>query len=224
MEANFFLKHCNTNTNFCIQIALLNARSLHKHALDILNDPTVIISNLICITETQLLDDSLLPSLQSAFPNHFLSLSNNIDKFCSLATLHDPMLDLLHQQSFSGLYFVNFFVTRLSKSIKVLIVYKKNSQPLHNFIELMSYVVRTVNPDIILGDFNLNLLSDENQTIVNILTTLRFKQIVSGPTHVLGSLIDHVYISEPFSSIVTVSVHIHSLYYSDHDAIILQLV
>ena len=53
---------------------------------------------------------------------------------------------------------------------------------------------RTCHVDIILGDFNINVLGKPVATLSSALTN--FIQIVKEPTHLSGSLIDHVYIHQ----------------------------
>ena len=59
---------------------------------------------------------------------------------------------------------------------------------------------------ILLGDFNANLLLPDNQELTSVLSAFHLTQVVDQPTHVTAnssSLIDHVYISDHSSIVVT---------------------
>jgi len=73
--------------------------------------------------------------------------------------------------------------------------------------------------DVILGDFTINYFDDkESDNLKNILESrLGYQQIVSKPTFLSGSLLDHVFIrSHKFKS---VDNSVIGVYYSDHDAV-----
>ena len=108
-EANFFDKDLKPTAATNFQICVFNTRSLNKHAVDIAKDNVIMQSNLICLTETQRSHGDCTESIQAHFPNFVLSVSNNNDKYCSLAVLYDS--DLLSHQSFNGLYLSTFFAT-----------------------------------------------------------------------------------------------------------------
>ena len=46
---------------------------------------------------------------------------------------------------------------------------------------------------VICGDINLDLISNENNVFTKTLKDLGFHHLVTGPTHILGGEIDHVY-------------------------------
>ena len=77
--------------------------------------------------------------------------------------------------------------------------------------------------DIILGDFNINYLNDNDiKPLKTSMNFLNYKQIVQSPTFVsAGSLLDHVYVNPTLFNIVQNSVI--SVYYSDHDAVTISM-
>lgn len=70
------------------------------------------------------------------------------------------------------------------------------------------------------GDFNINAL-DLNANIPSL--SEEYKLLVKEPTHVSGSLIDHIYIKKTLLSSVSVNCDVPILYFSDHDACRLEL-
>ena len=73
---------------------------------------------------------------------------------------------------------------------------------------------------IILGDFNVNGFS-ENNYIDEFLSD--YELVVNEPTHISGSLIDHVYVRKEVLDVADVSVLVKNVYFSDHDAIKIRL-
>ena len=70
--------------------------------------------------------------------------------------------------------------------------------------------------NIILGDFNENILQYPDSRIVSLMSNYGYTELVQSPTTARGTLIDHVYYSNPSNSIV---VQVQDTYYSDHDTV-----
>ena len=103
----------------------------------------------------------------------------------------------------------------------MLVIYIKRAISLTQFCDWVGEFVRTRHVDIILGDFNINLLGKLVATSSSALTN--FIQIVKEPTHLSGSLIDHVYIHQDLFRNVNAEVKNFDVYFSDHDAIQISL-
>ena len=72
---------------------------------------------------------------------------------------------------------------------------------------------------VICGDFNLDLIDNPKNTFTKTLLNLEFKHLVTGPTHILGGQIDHVYYRFKGSSISIDLNKLYEIYYSDHSAL-----
>lgn len=70
--------------------------------------------------------------------------------------------------------------------------------------------------DIIWGDFNTSLF-DETDRLFSVLAS--YNQIVKKPTHISGSLLDHVYLNCEFLKEFDVQNDVVDVYFSDHDAV-----
>ena len=81
---------------------------------------------------------------------------------------------------------------------------------------LLHYVSTTNMPTVILGDFIHDILSEPTSSIVSLMSDYGFTQLVTAPTTVKGTLIDHVYYNRPTSDII---VEVYDTYYSDHDTV-----
>ena len=76
-----------------------------------------------------------------------------------------------------------------------MLVYKNYSMPMQNSFQMLQYLLPTNSVDIVAGDFNFDLLKvSENNLLLN--HFMEQAQIVNQPTHISGSLKDHVYIKK----------------------------
>ena len=66
-------------------------------------------------------------------------------------------------------------------------------------------------------------LTDPIPTLVSILTHTGYQLELQKPKHVMGGLLDHLYTSDMFRSKYKYSIKVNPVYYSDHDAISLQI-
>ena len=108
----------------------------------------------------------------------------------------------------------------LDKPVKVALLYRPSNSP-SLFLRNMKSWIDEKNSDILFGDFNRNALcTDSYSNLWHMLTN--YKLLVSQPTHLDGALLDHVYIADSFSARKT-TVVIKTIYFSDHDAVILHI-
>ena len=144
--------------------------------------------------------------------NRYFSLA-----FCNKTTVWIKEKEYL--PIINALMFTAVFTRRENCEIIFLFLYRKQSSNVHNFVNNLSDVINVYSFDVILGDFNINYFDDnESHNLKNILESrLGYQQIVSKPTFLSGSLLDHVYIrSHKFKS---VDNSVIGVYYSDHDAV-----
>lgn len=95
-------------------------------------------------------------------------------------------------------------------------LYRKQAWKLPSFFEALIELTYRENPHIILGDFNINAYQ-QNDHLSEVLGN--YTLINDQPTHISGSLIDHMYIRHNFLTEVDVEVLTHCVYFSDHDAV-----
>ena len=65
---------------------------------------------------------------------------------------------------------------------------------MENFFQMLQYLVATYSIDFIAGDFNYDLLKVSENKLLDSFTV--YVQMINKPTHISGSLIDHVYIKK----------------------------
>ena len=81
----------------------------------------------------------------------------------------------------------------------------------------MQYLLAANSIDITAGDFNYDLLKVIENKQLDIFTD--HVQMVNKPTHISGSLTDHVYIKKTLMEEFPTSVTVANIYFSDHDAL-----
>ena len=88
---------------------------------------------------------------------------------------------------------------------------------MQEFFETLQYLLATHSIDIIAGDFNNDLLKVSQNNFLDIFTDN--VQMVNKPTHISGSLINHVYIKKALMEKFFTNVTVENIYFSDHDAV-----
>ena len=80
------------------------------------------------------------------------------------------------------------------RNIYVLLTYKSKDIGVQDFIGQIVYLITLHNPDLVLADFNINAL--KNSPLLNTMKQSDYTLLGSGPTYIMGTLLDHVYIKE----------------------------
>ena len=217
---------CSPESPCSLTISLLNTRSLKKHAIDIDADKALKDCDIILLTETQVEasdDTTKISDILSEF-----KVVHNIsdDKFCSIAYCYKSTIDNIEDSSIPGVTLVSIKKNSFCHdSINILLVYRKNSLKVDDFIYMINHFLSQTdnNIHIILGDFNYNAFTQfaNRQKLLAVLTN--YRQIIDQPTHISGSLIDHVYIKKTFQNQTDIHSIVKNIYFSDHDAVKLRL-
>ena len=207
-----------TPSNFVF--VLLNCRSLRRHAIDLANDSELANCDVAFFTETQIYPEEDTRVIQAN-----LSIYDNIEfnscayKFSSLAVCYKNSVELLLHEKHDGVSFIEIRKSTFSSAhIRVALIYRINGSSIQNFYEKIGQLVNFKNFDFIMGDFNLNALDPQINTLLcQILGD--YCLLLKEATHLSGSLIDHVYVNKCWLQIHSVKCYVKSVYFSDHDAI-----
>ena len=207
--------------NTVLTICLLNVRSLKKHSIDIKHDSNIMNSDLIALTETQLLPHSNDSEIKNDLhPFTLYRQDHPTDRFCSLAFCTRNTIQANGQQYFPQLNAIKFTIINNTTQLSctMLVLYRKNNSNISQYIQHLQDILNSYAIDIIIGDFNINFLNDDTvEPLNNLMNTLHYSQIVQVPTFVsAGSTLDQVYIKPTFH---IVKNSIVSVYYSDHEAV-----
>ena len=86
------------------------------------------------------------------------------------------------------------------------------------FIVHLPWLANVKKIDILLGDVNINALSNEPYAGVSNAFT-EYKFMVSEPTYINVDLLDHLYLMKKFLFGKHVTSAVKNIYFSDHDAV-----
>ena len=177
------------------------------------SDKTFTLCDMILCTETQLVNNE---NLEKVFIDDFQMVVNNDSqhRFSSFAVYYKRNIEIREAFASNG-----FFVVEISNElifplkIMVLLLYRKQDLPVGEFLETLRYLTRTMNIDIVVGDFNVKPNTALSETLDN------FKQLVHEATHIGGSILDHVYARNSLLEKFDLLVNVKSLFFSDHEAV-----
>ena len=207
-----------------LTVSLLNIRSLRKHSEDIKFHSQLFSSDVLALTETQLLaNDSDVEIKENLKPFRIYRQDHCTDKYSSMAICVKHNLELENYEYIPILNAIKFdLVDTRRESRSLLLLYKKNSSNVPQYMEALQYVISSSRIDMIIGDFNINYLNEIHSQPLSFMKSLNYTQIVAEPTFVsAGSLLDHVYVRP--TSIRIFNNSVVSVYYSDHDAVVTSL-
>jgi exonuclease III len=192
----------------------MNCRSLRKHFPDIKTDDILLKSNIICLQETWLEDDTNMKDLE--IPSYELHLnSNGKGKGLAIYFKKDMLrhkVDIKQQ---------NIQISKFtSTEIDLIVLYRSQNGNLKLLIQYLKNLINREKPLMIIGDFNFCFLEDSSNFVTKYLDENSFSQIVKEPTHIEGNLIDQAHLRDREGK-YKCSVEVHSKYYTDHKGVAL---
>ena len=122
-----------------LTITLLNTRSLQRHAIDIAHNDTLLNTDILCLTETQLLPNQNTDHI-SQLLNDFEFCHNCCeDKFQSISFCYKPYIEVTHFDLTIGASLVEFKKISFSQNtFRLFLVYRKNRTSLTPFYDLLT--------------------------------------------------------------------------------------
>ena len=109
-------------------ISLLNVRSLKKHSIDIKHDANIFDTDILCLTETQLLPDSNDNEIRTYLhPFTLLKQDHVFERYSSLAICSIPNLEIKDHKYFSDINAQKFVIVNDMSPvpISILLLYRK---------------------------------------------------------------------------------------------------
>ena len=106
-----------------------------------------------------------------------------------------------------------------TNKVRILLLYRSPNSSLTIFYNRLEVFLSTIEVfDLILGDFNINVFASSNNNLQNIMS--QYQLLNQEPTHISGSLLDHVYIRrEAMQRFSLEIIQTISVYFSDHEAV-----
>ena len=201
------------------KVALLNAWAggIPKHFEDIKADETLLKASVICVTETWLNDNHDLTKFQlPGYKSHFNNKSSG--KGLCIFFKEEYQLNMAITEDYYQISQIS------SPSVDIICIYRSVKGDQKNIADQLKRMINPNKTSLVLGDFNLCYKENKSNVITKTLEDqLNFNQYVTNPTHIAGRLIDHVYISLRDPHFHAPVIHQRSLYYSDHDNILVTL-
>ena len=182
-----------------ITIALLNTRSVIAKLPDINQDIILKSAHVLCFTETWLTRDQ---NSQLFSDHQVIARSDRVtgnSKGGVIIAIHDA-IQVSHVTNFPLRYILIEATTAIltlpnQKQFQLTLVYRSPSVPITTLLTTMSSILQSLNssmPNIILGDFNEDLLAKSDLRLPNFMSTYGFSQLIRSPTTDYGTLLDHV--------------------------------
>ena len=129
-------------------------------------------------------------------------------------------LELIDREDFPGLSLLNILKSSYSEiPLKLIILYKPNSQPLTLFSGYLHYMIEGKGPYIIVGDFNIDAYQESRLSHL----VAGYSQFVDSPKPVAGSTLDHLYVKNGLQENNDIKVSVLNIYFSNHDAVRVQI-
>ena len=199
------IKDCEELSQNSLTVCLLNARSFRKHVKDIKSDNFFTQCDVLCITESHVEEQAHVQAIQDDMGENWNIIHNiNTDKYSSIAVcLHRKYsIVLCNVYHIPAATLISLEKEGMQHPIHILLIYRKSSTANNDFCYMIRHMNSIVGNDIniILGDFNIDGYK-ENTDLKTLLE--EYTMIVNDPTHISGSLLDHIYVKTTFLNTVT---------------------
>ena len=223
---NFFDIYPKSDWEF---LCLQNVRSINMHKLDILSDPIMMNSSIMCLTETALASDNWngwsdfqsFKIYQKCRRDAHQSSHVNERKSGGVAMLIDKRLESSHLTSNAeSLEITNARVLIKNEYVSISLIYKDHMMPKNEFLGKLEKVFQQYKdvPSIVLGDFNINTWEDDS--FVTLAHAHDYVALVEGSTTINGNLLDQILVRNcpliDYCDFVTLPA-----YFSDHDLVVM---
>ena len=200
-----------------LKITSLNIFHLPSRLPDLQCDPTVLMSDIICLQETWS-ENQPLPKIQGY--GCFMPLVIKQGRGRGLAVFAK---DHLRKDFIASTPIDAPFAQCLKLSFKtldVITVYKtqdyKTREDYQNLSSILQKLIQPNRATVVCGDFNFDYLKEKENAVRVTLQDLGFKQLVTEPTTIRGNCIDHFYITE---KVMLGRYELYYPYYTDHEAV-----
>jgi exonuclease III len=184
---------------------------LKKHFPDILSDEILMISDVICLQETWLEDDTPADNLN--ITNYVHLNSQGKGKGIAIYFRKDK---LRHQLDIKE---ENLQLSKFTSDvIDLVVLYRSQNSDLKHLAQLLETLLDTEKPLLIVGDFNFCFMENSSNPTKKYLHDDSFAQLVQEPTHIEGNLLDHAHVKDP-KGVNKYKTELHSKYYTDHKGV-----
>ena len=149
-----------------------------------------------------------------------INFHNNESTFSSLAYGCSNNVTVSDKFDTNGVCLLSFKKHAFAdKVFSLMLLYRKQFMAIQEYFKMLQYLLAINSIDILAEDFNYDLLKVSENEVVDIFAD--HAQTVNKPTHISGSLTDHVYIKKTLMEEFSTNETVKNIYFSDHDALTL---
>ena len=198
-----------------LRICAMNCAGLKAHFEDIKADERILKADILLLQETSLNVDDEAHFEMTSHPVQF-HVRDGKGKGVSV---------YMKQRYIGKNWFKGdgFQIAKISfEGFTILNVYRSSSASKDAFCDKLMEMIDQATAPLIFGDFNVCGQREKFSKIPRFLSSLGLTQLVSEATQIQGRQIDHIYIKDDMKTNV-LDIERSSLYYSDHDALMLTL-
>ena len=200
-----------------------NIRGLKKHMPDISHDMFAQRSDHICLVETSLEPPNthylVFDWFCSTYGRSFSHASVRKGQGCAIfskTSKHEGKESCVDEKIINE----NFTIMSMTDGpFQLILIYLSKNCEMDNVANNLKKLIKSTKIPIIAGDVNFD--KTEENILTRFLTVEGFEQLITSPTHDEGRTIDHCYV--PAERKKEFKITLHSLYFSDHDAICINL-
>ncbi len=194
-----------------LRITSLNIRSLVLHYPDLRNDTVLLMADIICLNETYIKPGESAERFQ---------LKDYKGYFANQGMAAGVAVFVKHQfasASFDSYTCETFQIVLVSsRYFDIFAIYRspKTNQSFKSLFDKIQHKLHPTKTTFLCGDFNLPKTPNQFEAALkdyNIFPCIKI------PTHINGNILDQFYSNNQNCEVA--SIHLHPVYYSDHDAI-----
>ena len=196
-----------------LKIASLNCAGLKSHIEDIRADRKLLMADIILLQETSL-DDAGSDDFEITTHPFVHHVRQGNGKGVSIYA----------KKKFEKIACVGegfqILKIRFDENIHIFNVYRSSNGCKDRICDIFSELIETTGRTVVCGDFNVCGLRERTNKITTYFESCGFRQLVNESTQIKGRQIDHIFLKEMTQ---LKDLERCSVYYSDHDALLLSL-
>ena len=133
-------------------------------------------------------------------------------------------VSITYSDYYPGISLFSFSNPLFSGNFNIILVYRQQAMSHEHFLFSIQHVRDQFNGIIhlITGDVNIDAMTSLDNFLSRYLA--EYKKMNNQPTHISGSLIDHVYVHKCLINKFNIVTYLRSIYFSDHDAVMMKLI
>ena len=194
----------------------ISCAGLVAHIKDIKKDVKLLKADVLHLDETHIKEDDEVVIKLEGFDCHHVSAG----KGKGITTYKKETLNILTTSiKESRLQIVKASLDEVDS----INVYKSGDKSVTETLEVLGKLINPDRTTLITGDFNICFRKNPKNSLTTYLEKKGFSQLQKEATQIMGGHIDHVYWLDPWRKWHDPEVERYSVYYSDHDSILISL-